>query len=229
MQPKTIRSAYSGAAFTLALVISAPANAADLNYGGQTYRAPTPAMSADHWTGAYAGVSLGSLGVATEADRGAGNADFESDDGSFMIGGFVGYNFRPFSGGWLLGTELDISVGDIDLKKTDIVLGNTETTGNFISSLQLRAGYAWQRVFVYGTAGLALTDIDLSPQGNDDDDIRVGIALGVGAEFAINEKWSTRLDATGYGFGEDDETFNGSNRDVIIGAGTLRAGISRRF
>lgn len=229
MQPKSVRFAYGGVVFALALATSAPVIAADLNYGGQTYLAPTPAMSVDHWTGAYAGISLGSLGAVAEADRGAGNSDFESDEGSFMLGGFIGYNFRPFGGGWLLGTELDVSVGDIDLNKSDTVLGNTETTGNFISSLQLRAGYAWQRVFVYGTAGLAITDIDLSPQGNDDNDIRAGIAFGVGAEVAINEKWSTRLDATGYGFGEDDEAFNGTNRDVRIGAGTLRAGISRRF
>ncbi|MEP0519206.1 MAG: porin family protein [Hyphomicrobiales bacterium] len=229
MQPKTIRLAHHVTFAAFALAISTPGMAADLNYGGKSYLGSKPAMSRDHWTGAYAGVSLGSMGAATGVERGAGNSDFESDDGSFMFGGFVGYNFRPFSGGWLIGTELDVAVGDIELNKTDAILGNTETTGNFISSLQIRAGYAWQRVFIYGTAGLAVTDIDLSPQGNGDDDIRAGIALGVGAEFAINEKWSTRLDATGYGFGKDDENFNGTNRDVVIGAGTLRAGILRRF
>lgn len=229
MQPITNQIAKDGMIIALILAASAPATAADPMYGSRTFTTPKPEMSVDHWTGAYAGVSLGSLTGVAEVDRGPGNNDFEVDERSFMLGGFIGYNFRPFSGGWLIGTEVDVSIGDFHVETTDPVLGNAETNGNFISSLQVRAGYAWERVFVYGTAGLALTDIDLSPQGNNDTDIRAGIAIGLGAELAINDKWSTRIDATGYGFGEDGEAFSGTNRNVRIGAGTLRAGISRRF
>ncbi len=187
----------------------------------------------DNWTGPYLGLTLGAQGTAASIDNGANGNDLDLDDGGLAIGLVGGYNFSPFgrsaSGQWLIGAEVDAQFLGSDDSASDSVIGNASLDSRWVASTRVRAGYAWEVLHLDGTAGLALSDIHVKTAGDDDDGVRAGLALGLGAELAINEDWSGRLEGISYSFGEDDRNIAGSEHDIGIGAAVLRIGVSRRF
>lgn len=187
----------------------------------------------DNWTGPYVGLTLGAQGTAASIDNGANGEDLDLDDGGLAIGLVGGYNFSPFgrseSGQWLIGAEVDAQFLGSDDSANDSVLGTATLDSSWLASTRVRAGYAWEHLHLYGTAGLALSDIHVETVGDDDDGVRAGLALGFGAEYAINEDWSGRLEGISYSFGEDDRRIAGSDHDIGIGAAVIRIGVSRRF
>lgn len=62
-----------------------------------------------------------------------------------------------------------------------------------------------------------------------DNDIRAGLSLGVGAEYAFSDDWTARLEAVGYRFGDDKHCFAGTGRTVDFDMAKVRVGLSRRF
>ena len=187
----------------------------------------------DNWTGPYVGLTLGAQATAATIDDGANGEDLELDDGGLSFGVLGGYNFSPFgrsgSGQWLIGAELDAQFLGSDDSASDSLLGRATLDSSWVASSRIRAGYAWENLHLYGTAGLALSDIQVETRGGDDDGIRAGLALGLGAEYAINEHWSGRLEGMSYSFGEEDRRISGSEHDIGIGAAVIRIGVSRRF
>lgn len=187
----------------------------------------------DNWTGPYVGLTLGAQGTAASIDNGANGEDLDLDDQGLAIGLVGGYNFSPFgrseSGQWLIGAEVDAQFLGSDDSANDSVLGKASLDSSWIASTRVRAGYAWELLHLYGTAGLALSDIHVETAGDKDDGVHAGLALGLGAELAINEDWSGRLEGISYSFGEDDRRIAGSDHDIGIGAAVIRIGVSRRF
>lgn len=187
----------------------------------------------DNWTGPYIGLTLGAYGVGASIDNGANGNDIDLDEGGATIGLVGGYNFAPFgrseSGQWLIGAEIDAQTLGSDDSSNDSVLGKASLDSSWVASTRVRAGYAWEVLHLYGTAGLALSDIHVETAGDKDDGVRAGLALGLGAELAINEDWSGRLEGISYSFGEDDRRIAGSDHDIGIGAAVIRIGVSRRF
>lgn len=186
----------------------------------------------DRWAGLYAGINADLVGTVAEINRGPGIGNYTSNQANAMFGVHLGYNLAPYgngrNGGWMFGAEVDASVGRFSKRKADRVLGAVELDGRFLASARLRGGYAWESFFLYGTAGLALTDIDVKPAraGND---IRAGLAVGIGAEYALNDNWTARFEAVGYRFGDDKHRFAGTGRTVDFDMAKLRVGFSRRF
>ena len=186
------------------------------------------------WSGPYAGLLLGLSGAGSTIDRGAGYKDLELGGGSVGFGAVAGYNFASFGGGgsgFMMGLEADISSLGGSERKTDTVLGSAKFESSWLASARVRAGYAWERLYLYGTLGLALSDINAfdTASKKDRNVVRAGLAYGLGAELAVNDNWSARLEGIAYSFGGDKQTFSGSKRDVSLGAATLRLGITRRF
>ncbi len=216
----------------LGLTISSSALANDLSNGAPDGFVAT---AVDHWKGPYAGLHIGATGGGGLIDKGAGFDEFKHVEGSAQLGGHVGYNFGRFggaaNGGWMIGAEIDISTAGFDSRETDPVLGSSELDGSFLASTRLRVGYAWDSVFLYGTAGIGLSDITLKPENSKDDgtEISAGFAYGLGVEFVVAEQWRARIEAIGYNFGERDYKFNGVDRNVELGMGTVRLGLSRPF
>lgn len=202
-----------------------------LTLAASLYAMPAYADGTDPWRGVYIGGDLGVLSQDTSTGTGADRISI--DDASALPGVHVGYNFGRWkttaSGGWLAGVELDVSVGDFGEAKSNAALGDVEREGNFIANARLRAGYAWDRVYVYGTAGLSVTDIRIQASGNDDQDILVGGIYGIGVEYRVNDRWSTRIEALGYAFDGQKQEFNGTERDTDLDLSTLRLGVSYRF
>lgn len=190
-------------------------------------------QSASPWRGAYWGVHLGALAAGGAIENGTISGKFENSAGLLGFGGHLGYNFTPFNtgpnGGWMLGAEIDVSAAGFKNRKSSTILGDTQLSGTFVGSARLRAGYAWEKVYLYSTFGLAVSDVNLKPVGAGDTDISAGAVFGVGLEVALNEIWTGRVEALAYDFGAPEREFSGVTRKVDQGMGTIRFGISRKF
>lgn len=173
---KVIRGASTvfGAGLLVGIMTGGP-----LLAGGLAEPAPEPvvappvvqaAPSAD-WTGGWAGARLG-YGDAS-ADSAGGSAD-----GNGMTYGLSGGYDWDF-GGWVAGVGLDWD-------KTDIDLGTAGDNLDSIARLKLRAGADLGRTLVYATAGPARASADLGGVGHHDN----GWFGGVGADYAINDRWT---------------------------------------
>ena len=190
--------------------------------------------SAHQWLGTYAGVTIGYTRSGASIERGTSRNDFDINRDAVLLGGVLGRNFSyiPSSsrGGWLFGTEVELTGLGGKHSKTDAVLGEVEIDAKWMASFRLRAGYAWDNLYLYGLAGIAVSDVDVYEKGQKNkDDIHATLLLGVGAEYALSKKWAARVDGMIVGLGEDDISFSGVDRETARGVGTIRAGFTRKF
>jgi outer membrane immunogenic protein len=184
-----------------AIALSAPANAADVPVRGPIYKAaPAPVFN---WTGFYVGAHVG---WGWEHTSGVGGIDADG-----AIGGFqAGYNWQ-FNRNWVFGVEADISFTDIN----DNTLG-IPVHVDYVGSARARLGYAWDRMMLYGTGGLAFVRAGGAGVHQSD----TGFALGGGLEWAFAHRWSAKVEYIFHGF------------DTAIGDSdiqTVKFGVNYRF
>ena len=145
-------------------VLAAPALAADL---GNVEPLPMPpvveAAPANNWTGFYLGV-LGGYGWGTADTDAVGDIDADG----FDIGGYGGANWQW--GNFVLGGE-----GRYRLSVARRLEGGIEAEQGLNGSLRARAGIALDRFLLYGTAGLAGTDLELSSAAGSDEADALGL------------------------------------------------------
>jgi outer membrane immunogenic protein len=150
-----------------------------------------------------------------------------STDG-FTIGGHVGGNMQ--FGVFVAGIEADIAYTDIG--RTRVIAGGGPGTGfsartttvssdmDFFGTVRGRIGLGFDRFLVYGTGGLAYAGVntrgsirsDVVPaafgiyEGDFGDDIRVGYAVGVGAEYAFTNNLTVGVEYLYYDLGDENVT-----------------------
>ncbi|MBO1022854.1 porin family protein [Methylobacterium sp. SD274] len=185
---------------------------------------PVPAFS---WTGFYAGVQAGygfterqTVRTAATSVNGsnadlfierAGIASLSSRQEGFVAGGQAGYNYQFTPGaGLVLGIETDIAYTDLDETKRrsrgifgsgsdSAVVTTTRQSLDFLGTVRGRLGYAFDRVLVYGTGGLAYGNVNyqsasslqlggaptLALFAGGIDRLETGFAYGGGIEYAL--------------------------------------------
>ncbi len=193
-----------------AMILTAPALAADL---------PPPPVPVFSWTGIYLGGQIGYAwgdntgGIAAVTPGGLSGSGILLGDAHGVIGGaHIGYNMQIND--WVLGVEG--SVDGTNLTKSTLV-GITDPTGatpggsvagNVKSDLQgsvrARVGFAWDRLLIYGTGGVAFanfsSDLNISVTDatgsywadSNPTTTHTGWTAGGGAEYSINDHWSVR-------------------------------------
>ncbi|WP_296820418.1 outer membrane beta-barrel protein [Brevundimonas sp.] len=140
-------------------------------------------------------------GLATSPTPAGGCAE-DSDGGDFGVR--LGYDWQ--SGAFVYGLLAEVSSAEVD----DSVSAFSTTPAryamtrevDYITAIRGRFGYAWGRVMAYGTAGLAYgevsRDFTTSNGANSfterDDDAVMGVQIGAGAEFAVNDRVSLGLE-----------------------------------
>ncbi|WP_243371184.1 outer membrane protein [Microvirga solisilvae] len=173
------------------------------------------------WTGFYAGVNAGFAfngsdddGIVFGTDTIFGDSD---DDGSFVGGGQIGYNYQM--GSFVLGVEGDLQWADFGSTTYVFPTGTvTVDSDDWFGTVRARAGVAFDRALIYATGGWAFTDN------------RNGWVVGGGLEYAFTNNLSAKVEGLYVNLDEDDFDFAGTNystgeRDF----GVVRAGLNYRF
>jgi outer membrane immunogenic protein len=216
--PKYMSQIFVAAASLCALAYT-PAFAADDDYLQQE--------ALRDWSGFYAGMALGGSVGGADFENIGKKDELDIDDSGFAASAIAGYNFT--SNGWMLGVEADLTRLDISKTKAVAGLGSVKQDADWLGSVVVRGGYAWDSVMIYGTAGLAASDYEVSSSlGGKADKLKAGLVLGVGAEFAIQDNWTARAEMIGYGFG-GEENFGGSDDDFAAVFGVARVGLTHKF
>ncbi len=185
--------------------------AADLPARTNKLQGPAPVFT---WSGLYVGASLGGLTAHSKVDEltyygTAAGFPMTSANGAGAIASLnLGYNVQV--GNIVTGVEADIGWTNARARGSEFVSGEY----NFIridystlGSLRARLGYAFDRLLVYGTGGLAMADVksvgdhQYLPGGTPYNGIAIhnhsrnGWIFGGGLEYAVTQNYSLKAEA----------------------------------
>jgi outer membrane immunogenic protein len=185
------------------------------------------------------------VAFATNGPQIAGVASGSKNSSGFTGGAQVGYNWQ--AGNIVYGLEGDFgsfhlqgSTGGTALYSTGAP-GRSFTVGtsyqtDWLATARGRLGWAFSNFLLYGTGGLAITELKVSNSFTDnvviagasgaienasDSAVRVGWTVGAGAEWALSSHWAIKAEYLYADFG-GRITANGT----IINPGTTYAGRS---
>lgn len=176
-------------------------------------------------------------------------------DAQGVFGGVqVGYNWQREH--VVFGIEADIQDSDINDRVGGFYSNNPAFAGvanadlDWFGTVRGRLGYATGRMLIYATGGLAYGDVDFNSFAVDGatgnsigigrDKTKIGYTVGGGVEYALDPKWSMKLEYQYINLGDETvvgeavspagaptgETFkSGYDFDVH----TVRAGLNYRF
>ncbi|MEJ0094873.1 MAG: outer membrane protein [Methylocella sp.] len=209
-----------------AVALASSAFAADLpsHAPPPVYLPPAPIFT---WTGIYIG---GQVGFAwgdqnVSSNTGFGFDSFGSNNDGVIGGGHVGYNLQLNQ--FVIGLEGSVDGSSIKKSVTRDVGGFVPATftssADIQGSVRGRVGYAWDRILVYATGGVAFAGVDNSistPFGFDSaSSTRVGWTVGGGVEYAITNNWSVRGEYRYSDFGHSTIFGSNSFNDPLVGGG----------
>jgi outer membrane immunogenic protein len=241
------------------IAASAAASAADLPVKAPVYTAP--AATTARWTGCYVGLQAGYGSTRSTINNsfpgmlGRSDPDFSEigtirADGG-IIGGQAGCNYQ--SGMFVVGAEGDLwwsnRTSSIAMPDSVLLISSPGGTTGFnltmrnrwSGALSLRAGVVVDRALVYGKVGVAATNfhyeaVAVAPFSGvaTADTTRAGLLLGVGAEFALTDRWSAKLEYDHVDFGHRSLNLIGSitgssQFGTVIDPGFVTIGVKERM
>ena len=203
------------AATVMALPLSLQARAAD----AIAEAPPAPPVAdvatapAYLWAGGYAGVYGGYKWGETEVT---------SDNDGWNGGIYGGYNWQFAN--FVAGVEADVGYSGADGSSPGFT-----TEQGVEGSLRARIGYDMNPFLVYGTAGVAATNLEMSDGVGSDDNTMVGYTVGAGVETFLTENVTARVEYRYTDYGSED--FNLGLGTVSSGYDdhSVRAGIGLKF
>ncbi|MBM1171575.1 outer membrane protein [Microvirga arabica] len=210
----------------VATALGTAAHAADLPMRSAP---PAPIVAAAPvftWTGFYVGVNAG-YGWNTNDDDVVipGVGTFEADDeGGFVGGGQVGYNYQI--GSFVLGLETDIQYADIGGDNDFGGILDDGDSDSWFGTVRARAGVALDRALIYVTGGLAYGEVNNGFYTSDD--VSVGWTLGGGVEYAFTNNLTAKVEGLYVNLEQDDDLPVIAGRDETE-FGVVRAGLNYKF
>jgi iron complex outermembrane receptor protein len=157
--------------------------------------ATSPAVS---WTGIHLGLNGGfTFGASNWTDSMTGGSTGNFGTSGFVFGGTVGGNYQI--GSLVFGVEADGDWADASgfgtFTATSLCTGGCLTKNTWFSTVRGRAGYAFDRYLVYGTAGAAFGNV----QANFSNDpvssaTKTGWTVGAGVEVGFARNWSAKAE-----------------------------------
>jgi outer membrane immunogenic protein len=223
----------------VALAISVPmtgADAADLPIAQPAYKAPVVAPFT--WDGVYIGAHGGYVwGTDTSSFPGFGVASSLNPKGGFG-GGQIGYN-TYLTSNWLIGYELDLSGGNLDVSGPSWLPTAFSATSktDYFGTARARVGYGIDHWLLYATAGEAWAHniFDETAIGSGAvvfgrNQFYLGWTAGAGVEYALDRNWSVKAEYLYADLGKEwDTVFSFSERSTELTLNMLRLGVNYRF
>lgn len=231
----------------IALIAGGQAFAADLPPPPPAPRAPATyvpvAAPVYNWSGIYVGVNggyaFGNSNWTSSLPGGPSTGNFNTN--GWLAGGTVGANYQ-FWGGAVLGVEADWDWANINGTSTAIAAcspaaggAGCETKMDWLSTVRGRAGWAFDRVLLYGTGGAAFAPVQSGLNGGPggfSSTTQVGWTAGAGLEFAFAPNWTAKAE---YLFADLGNTtcatncFVGTSTSVKTTENIIRAGVNFKF
>lgn len=241
-------SSTSCLALAAALAASAvPARAADLPFEAP---AEAIAVSGFTWSGVYVGGAIGyAFSDLDVKNRGLGDRFSYKNSLDGLTGtAFAGVNYQFDA--IVVGAEADVTIGDFGGKSKGCGNGAPfnftckSNADDLFGTVRGRIGYAFDRMLVFGTGGLAIGgDVDFkrdSPFGAPFDfrkkssGTRYGYAVGGGVDYAVTDNVIVRAEYQYVDFGKEKFTSRsavGGTQPVEIeqDAHFVRAGVAYKF
>jgi outer membrane immunogenic protein len=163
------------------------------------YIPPPPVYN---WSGIYAGINGGwgwgkAKWTAFSAGPpvGFGTLTSSASDSGGVVGGTLGFNFQ--TGGFVFGVEGDFDYSGVNTGTSSTLcatLGTCQTGNNWLSTFRGRAGYAWDRILFYGTAGGAFGNAQTTFNGITTTHTQTGWTVGAGMEVAFADNWTGKIE-----------------------------------
>jgi len=245
------------------LLAASRASAADLPVPGPA-PAYYPVAAVYDWGGGYIGINGGyAFGQSEWSDP--LNPSGNTSSGHFNVnGGLVGVTMGVSGqwGAWVFGVEGDFDWQGLSGSSSSVfctgiflspVIGSPagglscKTQSNWIGTLRVRAGYAWDRVLVYGTVGGAGANVEVGLNGlPTQTNPEIGWTAGGGLEWAFADNWTAKVEYLfvgltgkapcnhGYSCGYDAPAtaalpaVNGNNA-VTLNENLIRVGVNFKF
>ncbi len=173
---------------------------------------PTPIAS---WQGGYIGLN-GSYGFGVMNNTSVGTIA----NNGWMVGAFAGVQGQRNA--FVYGAEADIG-----WNFGSNTVGGTTTRAGLEGSLRARLGAAVSdRVLLYGTAGLAATQVSITDAAGTASGAQLGYTVGAGMDAKFTEKVFGRLEyrwtdnfARTYNTGSGPQTVDYNNHRITVGLG----------
>ncbi|KQV43369.1 MULTISPECIES: outer membrane protein [unclassified Rhizobium] len=168
-----------------------------------------------NWSGAYVGGT---------ADWSHGQFDATGGRGAAAFGGglYGGYNMQ--SGQIVYGAEADVNYSGNDATNP------TRTMEQGVNgSLRGRVGYDLNPVLVYGTAGVAATDVKAKEGGSSDSKTLFGWTAGAGAEAFVTDNVTARIEYRYTDYQKKDFDLPSGNVSSGYDAHSVRVGMGVKF
>jgi len=196
------------------------------------------------WTGLYVGLNAG-VGWANNTNVFISDTRFGSSslsvgsDAGFVGGGQIGYNFQ--TGAFVFGVETDIQYADLSSKANWSGYSYSFNGGGsqYFGTVRARVGYAFDRVLVYVTGGLAYGGLNTNWWGGNNSN--TGWTLGGGVEYAFTNNWTAKIEGLYVNLdqGSHAEIVNyiagglpgtaSVSRGSSQGGGVVRVGVNYKF
>ena len=203
-----------GAIIPAATCVTASAQAADI-YGRRPYAQPYTVAQplANSWIGPYIGGNLG---------YGWGDVSNNGAKPSGVLGGLqAGYNWQ--NGAWVAGIE-----ADLQLSSADDTFAPWKFSNPWFGTVRGRVGYAFNSILLYGTGGLAFGALKAQlPGGLSESNTSAGWTIGAGAEFALNQNWSAKVEYLYVDLSDKNFLMTGMSNGYQFS--TVRVGVNYRF
>lgn len=208
------KTAFGGMIFA-AMCMTASAQAADMYsqprpYAQQPYTVNQPITNS--WMGPYLGGNLG---------YGWGDVTNNGARPSGVLGGIqAGYNWQ--SGALVYGVE-----GDLQLNSADDTFAAWKFSNPWFGTARGRVGFTFNNILLYGTGGLAFGTVKAESFGFSESHTSFGWTAGVGAEVALTQNWSAKIEYLYVDLSGNTFSLTGLPQGYQFN--TLRVGVNYRF
>jgi outer membrane immunogenic protein len=187
------------------------ASAADIPH--PSYYTATAPLSAYSWTGLYLGGNLGYEWGTTSNNP--------TRPSGFAGGAEGGYNWQ--TGQLVFGGE-----ADIQLSNANDTFAPWKFSNPWFGTLRGRAGFAVSNFLIYGTAGVALGELQAQTAGlQSESHTNVGWTAGVGVEAGFAASWSAKVEYLFVDLASNTYVLTGTSNG--LSANLFRFGVNFHF
>ncbi len=117
--------------------------------------------------------------------------------------------------------------GDLQLNSADDTFAAWKFSNPWFGTVRGRIGYAFNNILLYGTGGLAFGTLKGEVGGFSESHTTAGWTAGVGAEYAINQNWSAKIEYLYVDLSEKNFLMTAASNGYQFG--TIRIGVNYRF